>query len=88
MGVFQIVDAGVVTPADVDMSEYLNQNFRNHYVILNKVDKLNERQFPNQLQKIATYLNVEKDKLITVSAKKSQNVKQILNIMGSLKKIK
>lgn len=77
--VFLVCDINVITDKDVEMANFLQSNFMNYFVILNKSDKYAKSHFDNNKIKIASYLNVEVDKLIPVSAKNKTNVLQIFN---------
>ncbi|QDI64835.1 YihA family ribosome biogenesis GTP-binding protein [Ureaplasma urealyticum] len=79
--VFQICDINVLTNDDVEMSRYFeNQNYA-HFVVLNKVDKVNKSHFDNNKQKIAKFLNISVDRLLCVSAQKNTNVSTLFALM-------
>jgi GTP-binding protein len=76
-GIFQIVDSGVITEMDRKMSKYFQSRFVNHYVVLNKIDKMNKNILKSKMDEIAKYLEVKVDKLIPVSAKNSTGIQEI-----------
>lgn len=81
--VFQICDINVITDKDVEMADFLKNNFDNFAILLNKMDKYNKSHFDNNKHKIAKYLNVDVDKLIPISAKKKNNLNKILEKINS-----
>jgi len=87
--IFQVCDANVITELDQQMSIYFNSRFKNHFVILNKIDKQNLNLYVSKLSKIAKYLHVDVNSLLLVSAKKQKNINQIYLKMKNLaKKVK
>lgn len=85
-GVFQICDAAVITELDKKMSEYFEKKFVNHFIILNKIDKLSEQKVKSEIDVISKYLHVKKEKIILVSAKKNIGIKNILSTIDKLLK--
>jgi GTP-binding protein len=75
--VFQICDANVITDMDTQMSKYLSSKFKNHYIVLNKIDKRNLSTYSNKTSKIAQYLKVKPNQLIFISAKNKININQL-----------
>lgn len=71
---FQICDANVVTEEDVKIHKYLARKFANCYIVLNKTDKQPIKIYLSKLDKIAKYLNIDKEHIIFVSAKKNENI--------------
>lgn len=76
-GVFQICDANVITDADARMSKFFNERFINHFIVLNKTDKMPLSNYQNNMAKICKFLNVNFDKVILVSAKKKIGINEI-----------
>ena len=83
-GVFQVCDLGVITEQDSKVSIYLNKRFVNHYVILNKADKVNKSYFENNKTKIAKLLQVPVEHLIVCSTKEKLNMALIKQTMNNL----
>jgi GTP-binding protein len=87
-GVFQICDVSVITELDKKMSDYFEKKFVNHFIILNKIDKLGENKTKSELGKISKYLNINKDKFFLVSAKDNIGIKTVFaKIDDLLKKV-
>lgn len=87
--VFQIVDANVITSEDISMNKYLDTKFVNHFVILNKADKQSLKTYMSQKQKIANYLQISSDKMLFVSAKKTQNINGLMTLIkGTVNQVK
>lgn len=84
--VFQICDSSVITEKDVEMSDFLSNNFSNHYVLLNKTDKQNKSFFDNNWKKISSYLNVEKERLIPISSKNKMNINYLKQLIETIVK--
>lgn len=74
VAVFQVIDISVITELDVQMSELLSSRFANHFIILNKIDKQNKSYFDNNIEKIISKLNKNKDSFIPVSSKNKTNI--------------
>lgn len=86
--VFQICDANVITEMDSKMSKYFENHFDNHFIVLNKIDKINISTINNKITEIANFLNINKDKIIMVSASKKINVDKLNSLIyNSIKKI-
>jgi GTP-binding protein len=89
-GVLQICDANVITEADVAMSKFLQKRFKNHFIILNKIDKSSLSVYQNKAKTISKYLNITPDKMIFASMKKRLYIDKINHvihsILGQLKK--
>jgi GTP-binding protein len=86
-GIFQICDAGVITDMDRQMSDYFKKRFVNHFIILNKIDKVGEKKVRQQLATTCKYLNVKPENVFLVSAKKNDGTKAIFNKISSLLKL-
>lgn len=87
--IFQICDIQNITPLDVEVFKDVCKRFKNVYVLLNKVDKVNKSYFDNNKAKIAKLLNTKVSNLIPISGSKKQNIayiKKLMNVMT--KKIK
>lgn len=85
-GIFQICDANVITAADVDMSKYLQKHFKNHFVVLNKIDKRSVSVYQNKLLSTAKYLNVSPLKIIFISVKKHLNINKVHETINDILK--
>ncbi|WP_412032226.1 ribosome biogenesis GTP-binding protein YihA/YsxC [Malacoplasma muris] len=81
--VFLVCDINVITEKDVEMVDFLSNNFPNFYILLNKSDKYSKSHFDNNKIKIASYLNVDVDKLIPISAKKKTNITKLFNCIDN-----
>lgn len=80
--VFQVCDANVITPLDLDMANFLKSIFHeNHYIILNKIDKESKSFFHNNKHKFVDYLELDIERFIPVSAIKKTNITEIYNII-------
>lgn len=82
--VVQVCDINVITPKDVEMSNFLEETFGNHLIVLNKMDKHSKSHFDNNKIKIANYLQVDVEQLIPVSAKKRINIDKLLTYFNSI----
>ncbi len=82
--VFQIVDGNVITVLDQEMSIFFQNNFENHVIIMNKIDKQNISKYVNNLNKTADFLNVDKENIIMISAKNGTNVNLVLSKIKSI----
>lgn len=82
--IMQICDANVITELDVQMSKYFQKRFKNHYVILNKVDKGTLSMYQQKINKICQYLNIRPNQLILTSAKKRININKIRETIDSI----
>lgn len=76
-GVFQICDANVITEEDAKMSKFFNERFINHFIVLNKTDKMPLSKYQNNMPKVCKFLNVNFDKIILASAKKKTGINEI-----------
>lgn len=74
--IFQVCDAGVIMPIDIEMSKYFNRLNVKHYIILNKIDK-HSGNYKNNFNKICSTLEVSLDNVILTSAKKAINIKKL-----------
>lgn len=79
--VFQIIDITVITDLDIQMSELLSKRFNNHFIVLNKADKESKSYFDNNITKISTKFNKQKEDFICVSAKNKTNITQLKNFI-------
>lgn len=87
--VFQICDIQNITQLDVSIYKDVCKRFKNVYIILNKVDKVNKSYFDNNKTKIAKQFNIQVNNLIPISGYRKQNIayiKKIMNVMS--KKLK
>jgi GTP-binding protein len=78
-GVFQIIDASVLTQDDITMANFLKSKFVNHFIIINKIDKVSKNVLNNNLNKISKILNVKKENIICASSSKNIGIKLIFN---------
>jgi GTP-binding protein len=85
-GIFQVCDIGVITNDDKNASSYIQDKFANHFVILNKIDKVSKNNINRRIDEVCEYLNVKKENIILVSAKKNIGIKQIFNKIEVLNK--
>jgi GTP-binding protein EngB required for normal cell division len=69
-GVFQVIDASVVTKLDMEMGQYLSHKFIHHFLIINKVDKLNQSEKANLVQRIKKFMKIDEKKIILISVRK------------------
>jgi len=79
--VFQICDANVITELDQKMSIFFENNYPNHFIILNKIDKQKMFHYKNALTEVASFLNISQDRLILVSATKRINIKELSQLI-------
>ncbi len=82
--IFQIVDGNVITNLDQEMSNYFQDNFSNHIIIMNKIDKQNISRYVNNLEKTAQFLNVDKENIIMISARNRININLVLSKIKSI----
>jgi GTP-binding protein len=85
-GVFQICDAGVITEMDKKMSIYFNKKFINHFIVLNKIDKISKSQLNNNLDRISKFLMVKKDNILSISAKNNIGINLIFKKITEVSK--
>ncbi len=83
-GVIQICDISVITNIDAEMSRFFENNYPNHYVVLNKTDKLAKSHFFNKRFQIASYLNISVDRLIPLSAAKGSNLDALNKVLKKI----
>ncbi len=83
-GVIQICDMNVITSVDVEMSRFFENNYANHFIVLNKIDKLSKSHFYNKRFQIAKYLNISVDRLIPLSAAKGTNLDTLNKILKKI----
>lgn len=81
--VIQICDINVLTEKDIEMVNFIKNNFNNYFILLNKMDKYNKSHFDNNKHKIANYLGVEISNLIPISAKKKININKVFDLIKS-----
>lgn len=84
VGIFQICDIGVITSQDVDVANFVSKKFSNHYIILNKVDKLNKSYFHNNCTKISKLLNVSQSNLVPISTKNKYNLSSLISVINKI----
>ncbi|WP_027123853.1 ribosome biogenesis GTP-binding protein YihA/YsxC [Mycoplasmoides pirum] len=83
--IFQIIDASVITEYDQWVSKFIRNNTNlKYYVVVNKIDKLNQSQSHNLKIKIADYLKIDSDNLITISALKQKNISELIKIIKNI----
>ena len=83
--IFQVCDAGVIMPIDVEMSKYFNTLKLDHFIVLNKIDK-QSGNYKNIIPKILKMLEVDEEKIILTSAQKNINIKKLNNLLSKLGK--
>lgn len=86
VGVIQICDINVITQQDIEMANFLQKKFQNHYIFLNKADKYSKSHFDNNKYKIANYLGVDVNVLLSISTKNKLNIDKALEIIKSFLK--
>lgn len=87
--IFLICDINHVSPLDLEVYRNFSKRFKNIYILLNKVDKVNKSYFDNNKQMIAKMFPIKVENLIPVSAEKKLNIAYIKKIMNLMcKKIK
>lgn len=69
VSIFQLCDVSVLTDQDKEISKTLNEKFSNHFIVLNKIDKVNKSFFNNNVHKYENFLELSREKIIPVSAK-------------------
>ncbi|WP_052663436.1 ribosome biogenesis GTP-binding protein YihA/YsxC [[Mycoplasma] testudinis] len=79
--IFQIIDAGVITQQDADMIKIISQTDLQHFVVANKIDKLNQSELHNLKRKIATYLKISETNIFLTSTKTKKNFPEIIKQM-------
>mgnify|MGYP003327258230 CR=1 FL=1 len=84
--VFQICDIQHITEMDIDVFKNVSKRFVNVYIVLNKVDKVNNSYFNNNKHKIAKMFGCKEQNLIPVSAFKKLNISYIKRLMNILTK--
>lgn len=86
-GVFQILDLGVITKQDIEISRLISKKFENHFLILNKCDKYAKHYWNNNKQKIMKLFNKQTEKdFLVVSAKQNINIVVLHKLIGDLVK--
>lgn len=80
--VIQICDINVLTEKDVEMTNFIKNNFDNYFILLNKMDKYSKSHFDNNKIKIANYLQTDVSNLIPISAKKRTNINKVLDLIN------
>lgn len=81
VAIFQLCDINVLTEQDKQISQTLNEMFDNHFIILNKADKVNKSFFTNNAHKYENFLELPKEKMIVVSAKNKTGLENLNNII-------
>lgn len=81
--ILQICDANVVTDLDYEMCQYFKRLHVDHFILLNKADKMNIRKYEQQVKKISEFLLMNEDNILLVSAKQKINIKKIQNLIFS-----
>ncbi|MEG1353642.1 MAG: ribosome biogenesis GTP-binding protein YihA/YsxC [Malacoplasma sp.] len=84
VGIFQICDAEIITSQDVEIANFISKKFKHHYIILNKIDRLNKSYFDNNGNKISKLLNIDILNLIPVSAKNKYNLNSLISIINKI----
>ncbi|XQP55088.1 MAG: ribosome biogenesis GTP-binding protein YihA/YsxC [Mycoplasmoidaceae bacterium] len=84
--VFQICDIQHITEMDIDVFKNVSKRFVNVYIVLNKIDKVNNSFFNNNKHKIAKMFGCKEQNLIPASAFKKLNISYIKRLMNILTK--
>ncbi len=84
--VFQICDIKNITDLDIKVYNDVCLRFKNVFIILNKVDKVNKSYFDNNKFKIAKQFHTDIKNLIPISGYRKQNIAQIKKIMSAIAK--
>jgi GTP-binding protein len=86
-GVFQVCDIGVVTNDDKQASQYIQKKFINHFVVLNKIDKIPKTLLKKRINEIAKFLSIDEKKIILTSTKKNLGINDIYKKIHECAKI-
>lgn len=84
VAIFQLCDIEVLTEQDKQISQMLNEKFSNHFVILNKIDKVNKSFFDNNVHKYENFLELSREKIFPVSAKNKIGLDAISKIINDV----
>lgn len=78
--IFHVIDACVVTEYDQWVSQFIRKTTNiEYFVVVNKIDKLNQSQLHNLTTKIVDYLKIDANNLFLISALKKKNINFIFN---------
>lgn len=82
LAIFQVCDINVITEQDIEISKALENKWgNNHFVILNKIDKVSKSFYDNNKDKISKLLNINLSKILIVSAEKRINIDRIWSVI-------
>lgn len=84
VAIFQLCDVEILTKQDKEISQTLNEKFSNHFIILNKVDKVNKSFFNNNIHKYESFLELPREKIIPVSAKNKIGLDVINKVISEI----
>lgn len=84
--VFQIIDILVITDLDIEILNLLNKKFKNHFILLNKIDKVSKSYFYNNKIKILKKLEKNEGFVIPISSKKNLNINFLKNFIDKMVK--
>lgn len=86
-GVLQILDLGVITKQDIEISKLISKKFENHFIIFNKCDKYPKTYWNNNKKKILSKFNKHDEKdFVVISAKQYINIVSVGRIIEGLVK--
>lgn len=86
-GVLQILDLGVITKQDIEISRLISKKFVNHFIIFNKCDKYSKTYWNNNKMKILKMFNKQDEKgFVVISAKQYINIVSISKLIEGLVK--
>jgi GTP-binding protein len=81
-GVFQLVDSGVITKEDLEVSQEIREKFANYIILANKIDKLSKNELFNKQNEIAKKFNINVENVVLVSAKTKTNINLIFSAIS------
>lgn len=86
-GVFQILDLGVITKQDIEISKLIQKKFENHFIIFNKCDKYSKCYWNNKKKNILNIFNKhDENNFIVISTKQHTNIASIHKLLEKLVK--
>ncbi|MDC4163011.1 ribosome biogenesis GTP-binding protein YihA/YsxC [Mycoplasma sp. T363T] len=77
-GIFLVLDLGVITQQDMEITKLLSTLGIDYYIVFNKIDKYPKSAYPNNKHKILNALKVNEEKIILISAKNKQNLNNLM----------
>ncbi|QZX49005.1 ribosome biogenesis GTP-binding protein YihA/YsxC [Mycoplasma sp. E35C] len=76
--IFQVLDLGVITDQDLDITRLLASLGIEYYIVFNKIDKYPKSTYDNNKKKILDYLKVSEDRILLISAKQQKNLNNLM----------